>query len=188
MIKLGIVADSHVPDRAPGLPAGTLETLAQAGVAAILHAGDVTRPHVLRQLAQVAPVTAVRGNADLWLRLPLAAELCYEGVRLVLAHGHCGWLAYAREKLLAHTVGFYLGRYHRQVRARYAGPGVAAVVFGHSHYSFNQVVDGVLLFNPGSLAPDYHGPYWAPTLGLLTIQAGKVRGEVIPLAESQPFL
>ncbi len=175
-MELGVVADSHVPDRMRALPAAVFERL--AGVDAILHAGDVCAGRVLAELRQVAPVYAVRGNRDLFLRLPVDLRLTFEGVTIGLTHGHGGWLGYLREKLLYYSTGFSTQRYLRQVRARFAG--VQAIVFGHSHRPLNQVVDGVLMFNPGSLAPDYHAPY-GPAVGRLTIAGGGVAAEIVPL-------
>ena len=48
MITLGIVTDTHVPDRMRALPGAALEAL--AGVDAILHAGDICVRPVLDTL------------------------------------------------------------------------------------------------------------------------------------------
>jgi putative phosphoesterase len=176
------VADTHVPDRLRRLPVGLAAAL--DGVEAILHAGDVTTRRVLDELAAIAPVHAVAGNRDFTLGLPLDRVLEFGGVRLGLTHGHGGLLGYLREKVLYLTVGFYMPRYLRQVRARFDGQAVQAIIFGHSHRAVNAVVDGVLLFNPGSVAPDYHAPYRAPTVGILTIAGGVVQGEIVPLNEA----
>ena len=66
MITLGVVADTHVPDRARQINPDLLRVLRQAQVQAILHAGDVCSQVVLDQLGQIAPVYAVRGNRD-WI-------------------------------------------------------------------------------------------------------------------------
>ncbi len=176
MVRVGVVADSHIPDRMRDLPPAALEAL--AGVDAILHAGDVCVQRVLDALADVAPVYAVRGNRDLILRLPLDRELTFEGVRLGLTHGHGGWRRYTGEKVLAAVVGYYHTRFLRQVRARFGG--VQAIVFGHSHRPVNFVMNGVLMFNPGSLGPEYRKPH-GPAVGLLTIDQGTVQGEIIRL-------
>ena len=89
MVRVGVVADSHIPDRMRALPPTALEAL--AGVDAILHAGDICVQRVLDALAAVAPVYAVRGNRDLLLRLPLDRELSFEVVKVGLTHGHGGW-------------------------------------------------------------------------------------------------
>ena len=177
MVRLGIVTDSHVPDRTRSLPPAALEAL--AGVDAILHAGDICVQRVLDALVEVAPVIAVRGNRDLALPwLPLDRELVFEGVRVGLTHGHGGLGQYAQEKLVSVVRGYNHTRFLRQVRARFSG--VQVVVFGHSHRPVNFVMNGALMFNPGSLGPDYRLPH-GPALGLLTIENGAVRGQIIRL-------
>jgi len=176
MVRLGVICDSHIPDRMRTLPPAMFETL--TGVDAILHAGDICVQRVLDALAELAPVYAVRGNRDLALRLPLDRELTFEGVRLGLTHGHGGLGRYALEKFYGIFLGSYHTRFLRQVRRRFGR--VQAVVFGHSHRPVNFVMNGVLMFNPGSLGTDYHEPH-GPSVGLLTIEAGAVRGEIIRL-------
>ena len=177
MVRLGVVTDSHVPDRMRALPPAALEAL--AGVDTILHAGDICVPRVLAALARVAPVIAVRGNRDLALpRLPLDRELVFEGVRLGLTHGHGGLGRYAQDRLMGVVQGYDHNRFLRQVRARFGG--VQVVVFGHSHRPVNFRMNGVLMFNPGSLGPDYRLPF-GPAVGVLTIEYGAVRGQIIRL-------
>jgi uncharacterized protein len=182
MIRLGVVADTHIPDRLPALPQSVLTAL--DGVDAILHCGDVSTQGVLDQLSDVAPVHAVWGNRDWRLRLPADRVLEFGGVRLGLTHGHGGWRSYLVEKLLYVTVGFHTSRYLRRVQAHFRDRDVQAVVFGHSHWPANQVVDGILYFNPGSVAPTYFSSY-GPAVGRLTIEAGSVRGEILPLREQR---
>jgi putative phosphoesterase len=176
-ITVGVIADTHIPDRMRQLPADLPRLF--AGVAAILHAGDVTAPAVLDDLARIAPVHAVAGNADFGrLRLPSDLTLEFEGVRIGLTHGHGGWRRYLWEKVM-YAVGGYQGRRNAVLaQARFAG--VKAVVFGHTHRPFNRLLNGVLAFNPGSVGPDYFAPYGA-AVGLLTIEAGQVRGKIVPV-------
>lgn len=177
MITLGVVADTHVPDRMRALPQAALDAL--AGVDAILHAGDVCVRPVLDTLARIAPVHAVRGNRDFFVRLPRTLRLEFEGVRVGLTHGHGGLAGYVREKLRYYTVGFTSEHFLAQVRAVF--DDVDVIVFGHSHRPINRIREGVLLFNPGSLGPDYRPPH-GPAIGRLTIEAGVARGEIIPIS------
>jgi len=55
--RIGLIADTHDLLRPEA-------RVALAGVAHIIHAGDICNPAVLEQLARIAPVTAVRGNND----------------------------------------------------------------------------------------------------------------------------
>ena len=61
MITLGVVADTHVPDRMQALPAAALEAL--QGVDAILHAGDVCVRPVLDTLALTWAASGQYGRA-----------------------------------------------------------------------------------------------------------------------------
>ena len=80
-LTLGVISDTHVPDRVRQLDPQAFGIFQAAGVQAILHAGDVSGPQLLAQLEQIAPVYAVKGNRDfLWLpHLPAELRLgrCY---------------------------------------------------------------------------------------------------------------
>src|SRR5512140_1331262 len=96
----GVVADTHIPDRAPGMHPQVSTALRQAGVSLILHAGDICTPRGLDELRKIAPVEAVRGNRD-WSfipALPLVRRLELGGVVVALMHGHGGFLNYLRDK------------------------------------------------------------------------------------------
>ena len=181
MITLGVIGDTHVPDRVRGLHPAVLPTFRQAGVTAILHAGDISGRAVLAELGQVAPVYAVRGNRDfLWLRaLPLERRLAFEGVTIGLAHGHGGWLRYLRDK--PHQLLFDYKHARLIPRLQAAFPDVQVIVFGHAHLPLNEWIDGQLFFNPGSPLPQRKTDL-APTLGLLYLAAGsEIKGEIVAL-------
>ncbi len=148
-VTLGVLADTHVPDRVPQLPPAVLEVFREAGVQAILHAGDVSHPAVLRTLEAVAPVYAVRGNLDFFLRLPLVRWFRLGPYTMVLLHGHMGWRTYLWDKLR-----FHLGRPLRfrelERRAFRAFPQAHIVVMGHTHAPALWGEQGRWLFNPGS--------------------------------------
>lgn len=95
------------------------------GVDAILHAGDIGGDHVIDALRAIAPVTFVLGNND-------NAD-GYEVVRVTIGN---------QRILLTHIF-----------RPELIKEGVDIIVFGHSHQPRNEVVDGVLLFNPASAGP-----------------------------------
>jgi predicted phosphodiesterase len=61
-------------------------------------------------------------------------------------------------------------------------PDVDVIVFGHLHVPCNMLLDGKLLFNPGSTS--YPWPRGSPpTFGLLHLERGKEpQGEIIELA------
>ncbi len=174
---LGVVADTHVPDRARNLHPALIPALRTAGVQAILHAGDISLPRVVRALQQVAPVVAVRGNRD-WAfarALPWERRLNFGGVTLALVHGHGTWTRYLWDKWQFWVRGYDLRRYQRtwsHVR------DAQVLIFGHTHRAENTWHAGRLWFNPGSACLAAH-----PTVGLLHFDGqGGVRGEIIDLA------
>lgn len=181
MTTLGVLADTHIPDRAPRLDPRVIETFRSWRVQAILHAGDVSIPQVLGELEQVAPVYAVRGNRDIFrLRnLPLRIELSIDGVAIGMAHGHGTFSRYVIDKLDRRLKGRLVERY--LIRMLREFPQAQVIVFGHLHVPCNFHLDGKLLFNPGSTS--YPWPRdELPTFGLLQIVTGKVpQGEIITL-------
>jgi putative phosphoesterase len=125
ILRIGLISDTH----------GLLRPEALAflrGCAHIVHAGDIGGPDILRELAALAPVTAVRGNTDhgAWAEvLPEAASVRFGAVSVHVVHD------------LA-TLG---------IEPRVAG--IRAVVSGHSHRPLIEERGGVLYVNPGSAGP-----------------------------------
>ncbi len=179
LLTMGVVADTHVPDRLRNLHPGLLPALRAAGVARILHAGDVCAPVVLDELATVAPVTAVRGNRDLTLRhLPLVQRLDVEGVPLALTHGHGGFWNYLRDKWRYMRDGYRFERF--QYLLPHLAPWARVIVFGHTHYPENVWDNDRLLFNPGSAG--WNPLFPRPSYGLLHFYpGGRVVGEILAL-------
>jgi putative phosphoesterase len=179
MITLGILADTHIPDRARGLNPRVLQVFEQAGVDQILHAGDISVPDVLEQLGRVAPVHAVRGNRD-WIalkNLPAEMLLSFDGVQVGLTHGHGRVWNYFIDRVKYIIGGYRLEIFQPRLLASF--PQARVIVFGHTHRPLNLRVEGKLLFNPGSVHfPDKKGT--PPSFGLLHIQnGGSVEGELI---------
>ena len=149
-MRVGVVADTHVGENLPELPAEVCEVL--AGVDLILHAGDIIDPAVLDALRAVAPVVAVRGNHDArrgHRELPRDVLVRVGGARIGLTHGH----RRASVELPAIAVSLVAGRpvrlgFERTMRGRF--PGADCVVVGHLHEPIHHEVRGVLLFSPGS--------------------------------------
>jgi len=185
VVKLGILSDTHVPDRKSGLPASLCASFQAAGVTAILHAGDVCVPAVLEQLGQVAPVYAVRGNRDIYAlrHLPSSLALEFAGVKIGLIHGHGGFLDYLQDKVDWVRHGIREERFRQRVLRSF--PEARLVIFGHLHRRINEWVGEQFLFNPGSACcPDWvrGGP---PSAGLISLEAGEiVQVEFLDLGQS----
>ena len=124
-MKIGVVSDTH------GLFRPELAT-ALAGVERILHLGDVGKPSVLKELARIAPVTAIRGNVD--------------------REGPCSELPETEVTLVADRYVYMLHNLETLHLDPAAGK-FAAVLFGHSHVPNFYTRKGVLYMNPGSCGP-----------------------------------
>lgn len=181
-LTIGVLADTHVPDRALGLHPRILETFRARQVDQILHAGDICSPDVLEELAQVAPVTAVRGNRD-WLfmqSLPLVQMLMLAGVPTALLHGHGSTRHYLWDKALYMVEGYRFERYQKLIRQ--TAPDAKLIVFGHTHRPLVKNENGVLYFNPGSACNAFRDQD-AATIGVLRIFAdGSIQGEILALS------
>jgi putative phosphoesterase len=183
MIVIGVISDTHVPDRAEGLKPGVLPIFREAGVQAILHAGDVCVPAVLSELETIAPVYAVQGNRD-WAYLkdlPFQRKLTFGGVKIGMAHGHGNLTSYMKDKFHHMLHGLDKQRYLNRMLAAF--PDMDVIVFGHVHVSFNIRVGNQLLFDPGSasIPEEIDG---VPSVGLLHIHdGGEIQSEIIYLDE-----
>ena len=161
-MKILVIADTHIPDFAPELPAGLAAPLRRCDL--ILHAGDVTRVEVLEELAGHAPVRVAMGNND---RPEVAAWGAENEVRL-----DAGGVTIA----MVHDSGPRSGRERRLAR-RFADARL--VIFGHSHIPVDERVGGQRLFNPGS--PTWKRREPVPTYGWVTIGGGRLRTGIVPL-------
>jgi predicted phosphodiesterase len=186
-ITVGVVADTHLPDRSKKLPDGLIPGLMAAKVSLILHAGDVISPIVLDMLNEVAPVTAVKGNRDWALHLPLTRRLEIAGVMVGLAHGHGGWRLYWVDRVAYLFRGYQFERYRDQLQSFFPATHqdqtlsqmpVKVIVFGHTHVPLMRYDNGELFFNPGAALACSQNDF-LPRFGLLHFyNGGKVEGEI----------
>ena len=154
-----VLADTHIPRRAKGLPEGLTPHLELADL--ILHAGDLLVEDVLYELESYAPVRAVKGNVDGWdVRLPETLEFEVGGVGIAMVHDS----------------GPKKGRRNRMKKWF---PEARVVVFGHSHVPWLEDEDGLLLLNPGSPTDRRRQP--GHTFALLRVEDGAARAEILTL-------
>jgi putative phosphoesterase len=183
-MNIGVLADTHIPDQLPWLPVRAMEIFRERSCGAILHAGDICRVRVLHELSEIAPVFAVRGNRDLlwpgnW-RLPSQRVVELEAVRIGLVHGQPGLKAYIKGKISADAAFEQPGTTEERL-LRLFDPPVSLIVYGHTHVSRVARRSGVLMVNPGSLAPPYFSDRGA-TLAVVTISKSSVEAEIISIA------
>jgi putative phosphoesterase len=151
--RIGLVSDTHMPERCPALPPALFEAL--AGVDLLLHAGDVGELWVLDRLSAIAPVLAVHGNddtADAQRELPYQQVLAVAGQRILLTHAHYPDRAQELEARKNDAWGPKLERW----AAFGQRAGASIVVFGHTHVPMALQYGQALLVNPGAIAaPNY---------------------------------
>jgi putative phosphoesterase len=181
-VIVGVVADTHVPDRVDRLHGALLDTLKKKQVDIILHAGDICLPIVLEQLGTIAPVLAVKGNRDIYFinSLPMARIMCFSGHRLALVHGHGRWHHYFLNKIRMFFKGYHLNIFLPTILD--SVPPSDVIVFGHTHKPVNIWYNGQhLLFNPGSCSSVLERSQY-PTVGILKLEKDKkAEGEIVEL-------
>lgn len=138
-VRLVIVADTH------SLPhPNSAQSIAAQKPDAILHAGDIGDLKVLEDLAQLAPLLAVRGNIDgHGPHLPdhLTIDLVGQGNHALLA------------RILLLHIGVNGPKLRADAARAASNKGAQMVVCGHSHVPFIGVDKGLTVFNPGSIGP-----------------------------------
>lgn len=151
-MRIGVISDTH----------GLLRPEAEeclAGVAHIIHAGDIGRPEVITALRRIAPVMAIKGNVDTadWAaRYPDTSTIKLGG----------------RVIYVLHDVN--------ELKLDPAAEGIDVVISGHSHRPGIETVDGVLYLNPGSAGPRRFS--LPVTLAILEVGKGGIRPAICRLS------
>lgn len=160
-MKILVLSDTHIPRVAQDLPRKVYEEA--SGCDLILHAGDFVEKDLLDRLKKLKTVQAVYGNMDNaeLRRILKDKEIVQAGAfRIGLIHG------YGAPKDLTETV-------------RKEFQKVDAIVFGHSHTAINTVIDGVLLFNPGSPTDNIFAS--TNSYGVLEVNDDGIAGKIVTL-------
>ncbi len=178
-MKIGLVADTHVPTSIPRLPETLLARL--EGVDAILHAGDLVRQAVLETLREIAPTTAVAGNMDppeVARRLPDRVTLDLTGRSIGLKHGHQPHALQDRYIGLGYDAP-EMELFYRAMAKQL--PDAEVIVFGHFHAPVVTRWNDRLFVNPGAVAPT-HG---RSTFALLELGTG-IEARIVELSPPAP--
>jgi len=123
--RIGVISDTHdyLDPKIKGL---------FKGVDHILHGGDIGLPWLILQLEELAPVTAVLGNAD-------ETGLNYKDLEIVTLG--------SRKFLLHHQVEPQTPSDRIKRRIIKENPDV--VIFGHTHKQLCETIGSTLYLNPG---------------------------------------
>lgn len=150
-MKVGLISDTHNLLRPDVLKA-------LMGVDAILHAGDISGQAVLDQLQTIAPVYAVRGNADKeWAEeVPTFLDFELNGLHIYMTH---------KKKDLPADLDPY-----------------DLVMVGHSHTYADTLIGKTRIINPGSCGPRrFHQPI---TMAVATIADSSIEIKRIDIAHA----
>ena len=150
---IGVISDTHGLLRPESLAA-------LQGSDYIIHAGDIGDPKILEQLAEIAPLTAVRGNVD---------------------HGEWAQKIPLTDVLVIGEMSIYVLHNLQELDLKPEAAKFAAVVYGHSHLPKQEWKNGVLYFNPGSAGPKrFRLPV---SVGRLLLNKGRVESEIAKLKQ-----
>lgn len=150
-VRVGLISDTHGLLRPEALDF-------LAGCDHIVHGGDIGNPGILERLAELAPLTVVRGNNDreAWARdIPATALLRFGPVSLYAIHDL------------------------KEIGIDPAAAGLRVVVSGHSHRPACSERAGVLYINPGSAG---RRRFSLPiSCGELVLEGADVRPRIVTL-------
>ena len=122
---------------------------------AVFHLGDTNDNADLIRSICGCPVTFVRGNCDSFSDFPEVRDFKQWGHHFFMTHGH----------------RYFIYRDPADLAAEAASRGADVALFGHTHTPLMQMIDDVLVINPGSLSkPRQSGR--APSYVMLTVEEG----------------
>lgn len=131
----------------------------------VIHAGDICSLDYFKKFPKNVEMKAVCGNVDepeIAERLEKKIFLDLAGVRVGVFHGRG-----PSRRVIDYVL------------EEFAKDKVDVVIFGHSHTPYQKMHKDVLYFNPGSPTDTVFAPYCS--YGILTIDEGKVKGEIVKI-------
>ena len=160
-MKIGVVSDTHsLP-----LPAQMLADFKSVDL--IIHAGDFCELADVEKLRKIKELKGVAGNmdgTDIRKLFPRSQVLKLGNFSVGILHGEG-----AAQTIL------------EKVKLEFKDKKVDAVIFGHSHQPLNQIIDGVLYFNPGSPNDIVRAPYCS--YGILDVTEKGIKGSIVKVKD-----
>ncbi len=156
-MKIGVVSDTH----SISIPKQLIQDF--KSVDFIVHAGDFCSLEDFKIFQGINQVKAVFGNMDdpaLQQVLPQRQVFKCEGFSIGLFHGH-GTPRPALDNAMR----------------EFKSSKVDVVIFGHSHEPYNEVINNVLYFNPGSPNDIVRAPYCS--YGTIEFKSGQIIPKII---------
>ncbi|MCM8800812.1 MAG: metallophosphoesterase [Candidatus Omnitrophica bacterium] len=166
-MKIGVIGDTHIPDRAGRIPLEVLEAFKTVDM--IIHTGDLVALDVLEQLKTICPnVKAVWGNMDSFevrSKLPEKEIVKIGKYKIGIMHG------------FGHPDNLIM-LMHKEFKK----DKVDLIIFGHSHRPYNKKIDNILYFNPGSVTDTIFAPF--NSFGIIEIN-DKIEARIIKIGSNK---
>lgn len=130
-MKVLVVSDTHGIDE-------NLETAVyrEAPFDMLVHCGDVEGREIFIEALAEVPCCIVAGNNDFFSDLPREEEIDLAGKKFLVTHGHYYGVSMNLEGIVEEA----------------ASRNCDGVMFGHIHRPVLEVIDGIMVINPGSLS------------------------------------
>lgn len=156
-MEIALISDTHIPSRAQAIPEPFQDLIREADH--VIHAGDFDSEGALANQRELArELTAVAGNMDPRVGLPMVATVELGGVEFVVTHGTgspSGW-----ERRVADTAIEHAETEH------------PIAVAGHTHELTDTRRDGIRILNPGSATSA--SPASRATMMTATVEDGDI--------------
>ncbi len=167
-MRIGLIADTHIPEACDRLPPAVFEAF--RAVDLVMHAGDVYVNSVIDELSSIAPVLVAIGNGDEGSeyhrhrldpddRIRETHLLEIEGLRVGLAHE-------------LPTPDETPGAAFANAMERHFGGPVDILVQGHSHVEGTRRFGATLVVNPGSATLPHNLEDRPGTVAILEVRPG----------------
>ena len=130
----------------------------------LIHCGDKYKDaQKFAEKLNIKMIYQVPGNCDYDVHdKELVITKMIENKKVLITHGHI------------HNVKENLHRLEKYAKEKKAD----AVLYGHTHQSYNEIIDNILFFNPGSTIFPKDG---RASFGILEISDDKIIGSIVPL-------
>lgn len=112
-------------------------------------------------------IIGVKGNFPFEPKFPLELNFNFEGINILFTHGHLYHVKLGLTRLINN--------------AKYRDFDM--VCFGHTHRSYLEEIDELIVFNPGSLSN--HRSFETATYGLIEIDSLKVKINIFDLKNNK---
>jgi len=132
-VIVGVISDTHLTSPEEKFANLIKEHFSHCDC--IIHAGDIVDDDILTIIDK--PLYAVRGNMDFSSKLPIKRTVTIMNKKIGVIHGY------------GHPDGI-------QLRIKKEFDEVDCIVYGHTHASSCEVIEGVIFFNPGSPFDNRH--------------------------------